>query len=310
MMPICKHQRISIELSAPTASPPSIVTLPSSATIDQVVEVLRRDGGVIIADMLNQGVLDRFNADLKPFLGRVPYGEAGFTGARTRRCAALFAKSMATADLLMQPQFLGACGQILADDFSYPHTTGIATVRTTLQVSVTQAIQIWPGQGAQPLHRDDYLHHRHHPGPDSQVQVLYAATDFTAQNGATLVVPGSHLWDDARVPRLDEAVPAVMSRGSGLIYLGSTYHGGGQNCTENDLRTAVIISLARGYLRQEENQYLVVPLDTVRRYPPRIQQLLGYALSPPFCGWIEMCDPSVALTESDISILGARDLLT
>jgi len=63
----------------------------------------------------------------------------------------------------------------------------------------------------------------------------------------------------------------------------------------------VIISLARGYLRQEETSTLVVPLDTVRRYPPRIQQLLGYALSPPFCGWIEMCDPSVALTERDIS---------
>jgi ectoine hydroxylase-related dioxygenase (phytanoyl-CoA dioxygenase family) len=296
--------------SAMTTCPASLVTLPASATVDQVAEVLRRDGGVIVADMLEPAVLDRFNADLEPFLSRVPYGEKGFTGARTRRCAALFAKSMATADLLMQPHFVGACEQILADDYSHPNASGKTTVKTTLQVSVTQAIQIWPGQVAQPLHRDDYLHHRHHPGPDSQVQVLYAATDFTRQNGATLVVPGSHLWDDTRVPHLDEAVPAVMSRGSGLIYLGSTYHGGGQNCTENDLRTAVIISLARGYLRQEENQYLVVPLETVRRYPPRIQQLLGYALSPPFCGWIEMCDPSVALTESDISILGARDLST
>ena len=154
-------------MSSPTASLASVVTLPSSAAVDQVVEVLRRDGGVIIADMLDQEVLDRFNADLEPFLSRVPYGEAGFTGARTRRCAALFAKSMTTADLLMRPQFLGACEQVLADDFSYPTTTGMATVRTTLQVSVTQAIQIWPGQGAQPLHRDDYLHHRHHPGPDS-----------------------------------------------------------------------------------------------------------------------------------------------
>ena len=271
-------------MSTPTASPASIVTLPSSATVDQIVEVLRRDGGVVIADMLGQGMLDRFNADLERFLSRVPYGEAGFTGARTRRCAVLFAKSMATADLLMQPQFLAACEQILADDFSYPVTTGIATVRTTLQVSVTQAIQIWPGQRAQPLHRDDYLHRRRHPGPESQVRVLYAATDFTAQNG-------DHLWDDARRPRFDEAVRAVMCRGSGLIYLGSTYHGGGQNRTTDELRAAVIISLTRGYLWQEENQYLIVQLDIVRRYPPRIQQLLGYALSPPFCGWIEIAIP-------------------
>ena len=96
----------------------------------------------------------------------------------------------------------GSLRQILADDFTYPHVAkGTATVWTTLQVSVTQAIQIWPRHGAQPLHRDDYLHHRRRPRPDSQVQVPHAATDFTAQNGATLVVPGSHLWDDARRPR-------------------------------------------------------------------------------------------------------------
>lgn len=290
------------------AAPRSLVTLPPTAGVDEVVTLLRRDGGVIVSDMLDQLALDRFSADLEPFLGRVPFGEASFTGAKTRRCAALFAKSMTTAEFLMKPQFLGACEQILADDFTYSHAAGTTTVRTTLQVSVTQAIQIWPGQSAQPLHRDDYLHHRRHPGPDSQVQILYAMTDFTEENGATLVVPGSHLWDDTRTPRRDEAVSAVMRRGSGLIYLGSTYHGGGENCTESELRTAVIISLARGYLRQEENQYLVVPRDIVKRYPPRVQQLLGYALSPPFCGWVEMCDPSVALTEADIAVLGARDL--
>src|SRR5579871_3056234 len=118
-----KRNRILIEMPAQPASPPSIVTLPSSAAIDQVVDVLRRDGGVIIADMLEQGVLDRFNADLEPYLSRVPFGEASFTGAKTRRCAALFAKSMASADLLMQPHFLGACERILADDYSYPTAT-------------------------------------------------------------------------------------------------------------------------------------------------------------------------------------------
>src|SRR5580658_11289640 len=107
-----------------TRNSASLVTLPASATVDQVVEVLRRDGGVIVADMLESAVLDRFTADLEPFLSRVPFGEKDFTGARTRRCAALFAKSMATAEFLMQPHFLGACEQILADDYSYPHAGG------------------------------------------------------------------------------------------------------------------------------------------------------------------------------------------
>lgn len=287
-----------------------LVTLQADTTVDEIVNILRRDGGVIVAGLADSKVIDRFNADLAPYLARVPFGEKSFTGAKTRRCAALFAKSTVTAELLLESRFLQVCEQILADDFSYPSAHGLVTVKTTLQISVTQAIQIWPGQGAQPLHRDDYLHHRQHPGPDSQVQILYAGSDFTTENGATLVVPGSHLWDDHRLPMISEAVSAVMKRGSALIYLGSTYHGGGINRTQDELRTAIILSLARGYLRQEENQYLAVPLDMVRRYPPRIQQLLGYALSPPFCGWIEMCDPSVVLAEADISVLGARDLLT
>jgi ectoine hydroxylase-related dioxygenase (phytanoyl-CoA dioxygenase family) len=287
----------------------ALVTLPNTTSVAEVVEILCRDGGVIVEGLAEAELLDRFMADLAPFLDRVPFGEKGFTGARTRRCAALFAKSSATAELMMKELFLGACDAILADDFSYPTTKGATTVKTTMQVSVTQAIQIWPGQPAQPLHRDDYLHHRRHPGPDSQVQILYAATDFTSDNGATLVVPGSHQWDDERLPKVEEAVAATMTRGSALIYLGSTYHGGGSNRTEDELRTAIILSLSRGYLRQEENQYLVVPADLVKRYPARVQQLLGYAISTPFCGWIEMQDPSVALSGIDISVLGARDLL-
>jgi len=143
MMPIRKTAMDIDRIVTPTASPPSIVTLPSSATVDQVVEVLRRDGGVIIADMLDQGVLDRFNADLET----LPEPRALWrSDLHRRQDPAAARRSLRNrwrrADLLMQPQFLGACEQILADDFSYPHTTGITSVRTTLQVSVTQAIQI------------------------------------------------------------------------------------------------------------------------------------------------------------------------
>ncbi len=259
-----------------------LTTLPNTASTAEVISVLKRDGGVIVEDMLSEETLGRFMADLQPYLDRTPYGADGFTGSLTRRCSALFAKSMATADLITQRHLLAAAEDILGEEYSFNHTDEVITSRTTIQVNATQVIQIWPGQGAQQLHRDDGLHHRHHPGPDSLVQVLYAGTDFTEENGATRVVPGSHLWDDQRRPLLEETVPAVMKRGSGLIYVGSVYHGGGANRTKDMPRSALHVSLTRGYLRQEENQYLVVPKEIVRRYDTRVQQLLGYQMCPPF----------------------------
>ncbi|MGB8417025.1 phytanoyl-CoA dioxygenase family protein [Paraburkholderia sp.] len=285
-----------------------LITLPGTASVDDVVEVIERDGGVIVAGMLSDDTLARFWEDVGPHLERTPYGEDGFAGNRTRRCSALMAKSLVSAELLTQHQFLGASEKILLKHPLNLAGMGIEGVFPTLQLSVTQAIQIWPNQGAQPLHRDDGIHHRMHPGPDSQVQVLYAATDFTAENGATLVVPGSHKWDNDRVPTMEEAVPAVMKKGSGLIYLGATYHAGGMNTTESDTRTAVAFSIALGFLRQEENQYLVVPRETVKKYPPKVRQLLGYDVCPPFCGWVEMQSPAITLKDADYSVAAAANL--
>jgi ectoine hydroxylase-related dioxygenase (phytanoyl-CoA dioxygenase family) len=284
-----------------------LTTLPGTASVDDIVEAIDRDGGVIVEDLLSGDTLARFWTDIGPYLERTPYGEDGFAGSRTRRCSALMAKSLASADMLTQPQFLGAAKKILQrNPLRIPGLDD--AIEPSVQLNMTQAIQIWPDQGLQPLHRDDVIHHRTHPGPPSQVQVIYAATDFTAENGATMVVPGSHKWDDARLPQDEEAVPAVMKKGSGLIYLGSTYHGGGQNKTNSEVRTAIAFAIALGYLRQEENQYLVVPQETVRKYSPEVQELLGYAVCPPFCGWVEMQSPSIVLTESDFSVRAAENL--
>jgi ectoine hydroxylase-related dioxygenase (phytanoyl-CoA dioxygenase family) len=293
------------------ASMTGIATLPKEATVDDVVDRLQQDGGVIVEDMLSDAILDRLWTDLGPFLRRTPFGADGFAGSRTRRCSALFAKTMAATDMVLAPHFLGAAERILFEAHESPMMEdGQRFIsQASLQVSVTQAIEIWPGQAAQPLHRDDGLHHRRHPGPDSQVQVLYAGTEYTAEVGATLVVPGSHLWDDDRMPRPEEAIPAVMRRGSGLIYLGSTYHGGGANTTADLTRTAFAVSLCLGYLRQEENQYLVVPVERVKQFPPKVQALLGYAICPPFCGWVEMQDPSIVLGDDDFSVGKAMNLL-
>jgi ectoine hydroxylase-related dioxygenase (phytanoyl-CoA dioxygenase family) len=284
-----------------------LVTLPASASVAEVCAVLDRDGGVIVEDMVSQATMDALWADLEPYLDQTPFGEEGFSGPLTRRCCALMAKSMHSAAFLMQPHFLGAAKFFLEEEYQFLLADKALTTTSTVQLSVTQAIQIWPGEAVQVLHRDDHLHHRHHPGPDSQIQTLFATCDFTEENGATRVIPGSHLWNDQRIPLPKEAVPAIMKRGSGLIYRGGTYHSGGANHSSAP-RTALAFSIARGYLRQEENQYLVIPRDIVKQYPKEVQDMLGYKVCEPFCGWVEMQDTSIVLQDQDFTVAAARNL--
>ncbi|NKF25224.1 phytanoyl-CoA dioxygenase family protein [Pseudomonas sp. BGM005] len=285
-----------------------LTKLPSTATIDDVLECFERDGGCIVESMLQKSTLDGLWEDLRAELDVTPNGEGYFVGNQTRRVSGLFNRSKHMQELITQPHFYGAAERQLCKPFKYWLNGTQYESIPTLQISLTQAIMIMPGQGLQPLHRDDIAHHRRHPGPDSQVQVLYALSEYSEANGATRVIPGSHKWDDDRAPTYEESVPAEMNPGDGLIYLGSTYHGGGQNTTVDRPRTAIATTLVLGYLRQEENAYIAVPRDRVREYPERIQRLLGWSTNPPFCGWIEMRDPHY-LVASDVLNTKAEDIL-
>lgn len=287
----------------------SIRTLPSTASVDDVCEVIDRDGGAIVENMISFETLDRLIAVVRPHLDSVAFSDGGFMGTRTRRTTGLLGITKYAADFVLQPHFLGAAEKLLPRPFKWVLGEDEVEVMPTIQIGNTAAAELFPGEKAQPLHRDDGVAHWVHPGPQSQLQVLYALTDFTYQNGATLVIPGSHMWDDQRRPKLEEAVPAEMKRGSGLIYYGSTYHAGGANRTEKEIRMTVAISFTLGYLRQEENQYLVIPHAMVREYPQRLQELIGYKTCPPFCGWVNFAEPSIVLTDPNFRSHQAKNLL-
>ena len=112
--------------------------------------------------------------------------------------------------------------------------------------------------------------------PQLEVEAIYALSDFTAENGGTRVVPGSHRWPLERKPREDEIVSAVMPAGAALYYLGSTIHGGGANTTSDEFRRGLFTGLVGGWLRTEENFFLSTPIEAVRDMPERVQGLLGY----------------------------------
>lgn len=268
------------------------------ADLDEVVAILEQDGGVIVEDFVDAGTLDALWTDLGPALDAQRYGEDWYNGTNTRRVSAVFARTKELTPVVTQPLYLGSARAIMQKPVPMHIGKKRVEMTPTIQISGTQVIQIHPGQGKQPLHRDDALHLRTHPGPTSRVQLMLAMSEFTAENGGTLVIPRSHHWDDERAPSTEEAYPTEMPAGSGLIWLGGVYHGGGRN-TSDKPRTGLTIALDLGNLRQEENQYLAVPREMVLAYPEEVRRLLGYDRCPPGLGWVEMDDPYNLLEADD-----------
>jgi len=281
--------------------------IPVDGAADDVVAALERDGGVIIEDFLSETTLAGLRHDLMPLLERQSTGRDGFSGFKTRRLSALFAHTRHCVEIATHPLYLKPAEHFLCK----PRDVWVGGDRLSLaadiRIGVTQAIQLAPGQGAQPLHRDDTAFLWRHPtgGREGRVQIICAVSDFTAKNGGTLVIPKSHLWDDERKPELSEAITTVMKAGSALIFLGSTFHAGGANNTKDEYRTAAGLALDASNVRQEENMYLSLSSQQVASYPEQIQKLLGWSAGTNHMGWVEvdgqMIDPIHLLREKDFS---------
>lgn len=267
-----------------------LTTLESTASVSDAVASIERDGGVIVRDFLPGPVHAQFATEVDDAMARVSTGENSFDGLSTRRFGAVLAKCPTMSEVALHPLYLGAARAILqAKSFH----CWIGETRTEMvpdiQVGVTQGIRIEPGQGTQPLHRDDLSFFWQHPtyGREGRLQIMVAVSDFTEPNGATRVIPGSNHWDDERAPRPEETVAVEMRAGSAFIWVGSTYHGGGQNTTDA-ARTGVIMSYDLANLRQEENQYLSLPLAAVMQMPEELQRLVGYSSGSNYMGYVEV----------------------
>ena len=145
------------------------------------------------------------------------------------------------------------------------------------------AIEIHPGEKAQALHRDDDFYPIRIPNVEFQIGVLWALDDFTLENGATRIVPGSQNLQKMSSVEEADVVQAVMSKGSVLYYLGSTIHGGGANKSQYP-RAGLINTYSLGWLRQEENQYLTVPREIADSYPEHVRRLMGYQAHGKYLG--------------------------
>lgn len=280
-----------------------IPTLPNTSSLDDINDVIDEIGAVIVAGLFDAKTLARLRSDLAPWVERTSCGSRNddpewqqFHGHRTIRFNGLAAKTPLFVDLCLDPSILGLADQRLIPD-------GGST-----QISDTQVISIGPGEQAQYLHRDQtgwpYFNQLLPDGPEITVIAMVALTDCTEANGATRVVPFSHLSDDA--PDLFDhtnSIPAEMSAGSVLLFSGKTIHGGGANTTTDEWRTCVHISYLLGWLRPEEAHAFAVPSALAATYPRRAQELLGFAeYNPaPHGGgrlWlVDFEDPALLLTD-------------
>jgi ectoine hydroxylase-related dioxygenase (phytanoyl-CoA dioxygenase family) len=158
-------------------------------------------------------------------------------------------------------------------------------------VSSLSSISIDPGETGQPIHADDQLMPLAKPHAPTVCNTMWALTDFTDDNGATRLVPGSHLADhDPDYGGDYETVPAEMRRGSVLIWHGSLWHAGGANTTDAR-RVGIAMNYCAGFIRQQENQQLGIAASTVKGFSPRLRQLVGYSVYQGLIGHIDRRDP-------------------
>lgn len=166
-------------------------------------------------------------------------------------------------------------------------------------VSSLSSISIDPGEGAQPIHADDTLLDLPRPHPAVVCNAMWALTDFTEDNGATRIVPGSHRWPDKPAYGAPcQSIAAQMARGSVLIWHGSLWHGGGAN-RSGERRVGIAMNYCAGFIRQQENQQLGIPVERVRAFSPRLRELIGYGTYKHLIGHIDKHSPVQAVLGED-----------
>ncbi|HEX4182085.1 MAG TPA: phytanoyl-CoA dioxygenase family protein [Caulobacteraceae bacterium] len=263
----------------------------NTTTKDADLERLQRNGYVIVENILDEQNLAEVRAGLASYLGS-HRGRNPFEGHTTERVYTLAARGRVFEDIATHPRILA-----LVDAF----------LRPGYLLSVSHAINIHPGEKRQALHFDDSQFALPRPRPPITMGMILAIDPFTAENGGTVVVPGSHVWGGEELEVLTRAIqagqpcnllkderPVEMPAGAALILQGTLIHGGGANQTDRP-RLAVTNQYCQPWGRPQENFFLSVPRERVRGFSPRLQQLMGYDVWATFVGHVSSTHPRKSL---------------
>jgi hypothetical protein len=253
-------------------------------------------GWCVIPSLLPEQTVAELDRDLAADFAETPFCEGGFYGRRTKRFGRLLARSPLAAKLVQHPLVLGISRRVLE-----PWCDRI-------QLNLTQALALHPGAPPQLPHRDQEMWRGAIGEMEYLVNVMWPFTRYTADNGATIIWPGSHGRSalDPQPPAGEFAVE--LEPGSALLFLGSTLHGAGGNAS-GEVRRGAIVSYCLGWLKPYENQWLAYPPEIARSFDPALAALVGYAQHRPNLGNYEGQCPSVLLREKVPGRLAATDAL-
>lgn len=260
------------------------------------VHKLATDGYCIIPQAVPVALVDALAQDLAGDFERTPCASGPFYGERTKRFHGLLRRSVHMDDFVRHTLIMAIVQAVLGAGCD------------TIQLNLTQAIEILPGGDIQPPHRDQDMWPIRVPGVEYLVNVMWPFSPYTAQNGATRIWPGSHKRQDELLLAPEDAIDACMEPGEVLLFLGSTLHGGGANVTGAP-RRGMIVSYSLGWLKPYELPWLAYPPEVARTLPPELAALAGYRAHRPNLGTFEGCCPSVLLCEQAVGPLGAIDAL-
>ena len=291
-----------------------------------IVESICEDGAVVVEDALTVDQVTSIVDEMRPFIDTTLHGLHGL--AHSRRVGALVARSRASHEAIAHPAVLHVCEQMLGHQVREGKEVRITQSprgegRYPWRVGLTQIIDVGPGQEKQGVHRGNglWVHDLAGDRLDPQIETMWALTDFTSENGATHVIPGSHRWPDVmeggeRIGTRtwlgeveDESVQATMRAGSMLIWTGWTVHGAGANTSE-ERRVGMNIDYSLSFLSQEENQFLSCPPEVARTLPDDMRRLIGYTQGGGALNYFADClRPKVALKEGyDVMVPGSHGM--
>lgn len=282
------------------------------ADVYEMLAALDEDGVVIVDGLLSQDVVDRVNAEVEEAVASTdaaptmfnPVLEA-FHGPYTRHVPGMPGVSPTFAvDVMCHPVYLALAEALLGPNCAQ------------FQLNLGHLLQRGPGSDEQLLHRDELVWSDvPRPAPELQLASVIAFVDFTKENGATRVVPGSHRWPDRELSPMEQILAgppdpglvayAEMPAGSAVVYTGGVIHGGGANTTDTPRRGAHL-SYCLGWLRTEENNYLSCPPDVAAKLPRRAQEVLGYSIQDSidrggaYLGMVRMQDPVDLLERGEL----------
>ena len=274
----------------------------TKSDVEAHVGRIRTDGYSIIENLLDAGQIAAVRAGLKPHLehhrGRNP-----FEGFRTERVYTLVARGKVFEGVAEDARLLAVLDRFL---------------RPGYLLTASQAINIHPGEAAQSMHYDDSFYPIPRPRPAISQTVVVAIDAFTAANGATMIIPGSQTLSDAEIAAsrsvtamglpselAKTAVPAVMPAGAAIVFLGTLVHGGGANRSDAP-RLAITNQYCEPWARTQENFFLGIPREQARGFSPRLLQLLGYDVMPPFMGQVTGSHPLKSLGDGYIAPAARR----